>query len=299
MGRTYESALRSAARVSSTAARLLAWEEDRAWAPPVPTIRDTWPEIVQAARDRGLRPDLEPQLPGRPELFAVETAKTRRGEPLGYLTGICYMAPHQEATVPGVTLCPRSTAGCRAVCLAAESGRMRFPASRNARVWRTALFMADRMLWRAALLRDAARVRDFAARGGLRASVRVDGGSDTGEGWRLGEVFDRLGVRRYDYTKNVSRARVDRWAVFSHRGDVGETTSALGDGVRAAAVVFAGELPPRWHGFEVVDGDIHDLRFLELGRRRKPFVFGLRFKGPRSNLASAGSFVEGSADALA
>src|SRR5208337_3279996 len=49
------------------------------------------------------------------KLLTVENYKTVKGQSLGYLTGILYLAPANESGV--MDTCPMSTAGCRAGCL--------------------------------------------------------------------------------------------------------------------------------------------------------------------------------------
>jgi len=44
------------------------------------------------------------------------------------------------------------------------------------------------------------------------------------------------------------------------------------------SVVFAGELPTRWHGFTVVDGDKTDLRYLDPRGSERGYVIGLSLK---------------------
>jgi hypothetical protein len=281
--------------VSSTCARFRSWVGRHKGESARELLWDRWPQLVEKAKSRGLRAELSPTLPGQAAfaMLSREVAKTIKGEALGWLTGIHYLAPSDEA-VTG-SLCGNETPGCRAGCLARETARMRWRANRNARAWRSALFLGDRMLWRALLLRDVARLRTSALRLGLRAVTRVDGGSDTGEGFRLDPLIRALGSERYDYTKNASRARIDRWSVWSHRGDWKETERVLSRGGRAAAVVFPRGASPQgrtYRGFPLIDGDAHDLRHLELGRRRRPFVVGLEWKG-LADPAESADFIEG------
>jgi hypothetical protein len=56
-------------------------------------------------------------------LLGVQNAKTSKGESLGYLTGIMYLAPAN--TVKGLNLCPFASSGCKAACLY-SAGRGKF-----------------------------------------------------------------------------------------------------------------------------------------------------------------------------
>jgi len=51
-------------------------------------------------------------------LLTIENAKTVKGESLGYLTGILYLAPSTESVqYGGGNLCPMASAGCINGCL--------------------------------------------------------------------------------------------------------------------------------------------------------------------------------------
>jgi hypothetical protein len=124
------------------------------------------------------------------------------------------------------------------------------PANRiqAARVARTQLFFNDRQGFLARLTREIAAHVRRAERLGLRPAVRF---------------------QFYDYTASVERATARNLPAnysltFSRKE--GRDADALRV-LRAngtAAVVFRGhDLPAAWGGFPVVDGRIHDLRFLD------------------------------------
>ncbi len=71
------------------------------------------------------------------DLLTTENAKTSKGEDLGYLTGILYLAPANES---GKNTCPFASVGCTAACLF-TSGRGAFDKVRAARLEKT------RYLW--------------------------------------------------------------------------------------------------------------------------------------------------------
>ena len=89
-------------------------------------------------------------------------------------------------------------------------------------------------------------------------------------------------VQFYDFTKLSKpelRVRSNYWVTFSYSGaNLAESLRALKAGVNVS-VVFStakGEaLPASWNGFQVIDGDTHDLRFLD----PKGVIVGLRAKG--------------------
>ena len=72
----------------------------------------------------------------RNSLLGISNAKTSKGEDLGVLTGILYLAPH---TIGGKNLCPFASAGCAAACLY-SAGRGAFNSVQRARIAKTKLF---------------------------------------------------------------------------------------------------------------------------------------------------------------
>jgi hypothetical protein len=75
----------------------------------------------------------------RNNLLGISNAKTSKGENLGVLTGILYLAPH---TIAGKNLCPFASAGCAAACLY-SAGRGAFNSVQRARIAKTKLFHAN------------------------------------------------------------------------------------------------------------------------------------------------------------
>jgi hypothetical protein len=97
-------------------------------------------------------------------------------------------------------------------------------------------------------------------------------------------------VQFYDYTKLPKphlRVRPNYAITFSHTGyNIADCLSALSNGVNVAvafAIKKGQPLPETWNGYPVVDGDTHDLRFLD-GRA---VVVGLRGKGTSWKQSSA------------
>jgi hypothetical protein len=97
-------------------------------------------------------------------------------------------------------------------------------------------------------------------------------------------------VTFYDYTKlprPYLRVRANYSITFSYSGhNLAESLDALSHGVNVAAVfnVRKGEpLPESWHGYPVIDGDLHDLRFLD----SRGVIVGLRPKGSLARKPSA------------
>lgn len=206
-------------------------------------------------------------------------AKTSKGEAFGWLTAILYLAPARQAGRGEV--CTHRSIGCTLACLY-TAGRGKMSNVQQARIRRTQLFFDDFATFKALLFAD---IRAFVAsceKQGMRACVRLNGTSDIA--WeRLGVFAAFPSVQFYDYSKSPIRAlQFAKGALPSNyhltfsRSESNEAQAL--DVLRAGgnvAVVFAGILPATWQGFEVVNGDESDLRFLD----RRNVVVGLKVKG--------------------
>lgn len=207
-------------------------------------------------------------------------AKTPKGNALGYMTGILYLAP---ANLSGNEVCPWRTPGCTAACLN-TSGRGKFANVQLARIRKTRWFFSNRADFMRALAGDIHQLANDAASAGMKPCVRLNGTSDIA--WELGSmsiVKSIWSMQFYDYTKSAGRVRKmlagqfpsNYRLTFSFSGE--NTDDCLDILARGGnvSVVFAGEKPSEWHGFPVIDGDLHDLRFID----PRGSVVGLKAKG--------------------
>lgn len=230
------------------------------------------------------------------DLLCLENAKTPKGESLGYLTGVLYLAPAEEAkiTVNGVliSMCINASKGCKISCLY-TAGRASFdPAIIKARIRRTRELFADRAAFLNrlrkdinALIRKAARETWVTPTGEilpLKPAIRLNGTSDL---YWLAKILAREfpNVQFYDYTKLEKpwlRELANYHLTFSlseDNWDHAQQCLARGFNVAVPFDVRKGQpLPAMWRGFRVVDGDRHDLRFLD---GHQSAVIGLRAKG--------------------
>lgn len=225
-------------------------------------------------------------------------AKTIKGQKKGVLTGILYLAPHTLGG--GKTLCPFSTAGCRAVCLY-SAGRGAFTNVQNARIRKTKEFLADPVAFCDKLAEDIKALVKMAQAKGMVPAVRLNGTTDIE--WEKYGIIQRFpDVQFYDYTKwppfkrflSVPRpdnydityswseaAHAPQWAAMWQRKHVN------------TAVVFDQKLPDTFligaTRRQVIDGDESDLRF----RDPKGCIVGLKTKGKaRSAEVGPGHFVQ-------
>ena len=190
--------------------------------------------------------------------------KMRKSESHGWYTPILHLAPH---TISGYQTCPMAR-GCEKTCLF-FSGQGRFSNAQNARIRKTRLFFEDRDLFMALLVSDIWESVKTADRLGLRVAIRPNGTSDLAwEKFRaagrrnLMELFPD--VQFYDYTKIWGRQVPSNYHLTFSQDVVNEETcrKALAGGMNVASI-FTGEPPVTWLDHPVIDGDRHDLRFLD------------------------------------
>ena len=207
-------------------------------------------------------------------------AKTVKGQKLDtektYVTGIMYLAPHK---LSGVNVCPMAEqAGCVEGCLN-SAGMGRFSNVQKARIAKTAWFNLDPVGFVDALKRDIERFASWAIRKGLTPTIRLNGTSDIRfERYGVPQAFPELTF--YDYTKLHNRKGLpDNYSLTWSYSEASKPYSErLSDVIKSgmnAAAVFRNRLPASFKGVPVVDGDQHDLRFLD----EKGVIVGLKAKG--------------------
>lgn len=233
-------------------------------------------------------------------LLTVDSPKTRKGESLGILTGILYMAPSDES---GHNVCPMALrkdevadgfkSSCSRSCLT-FAGKGMMPAVRAARVRRTKLYFEDRAAFRAFVWSDIEALRKRVEREGWKGLViRLDGTSDLGLAEHFAPLFPS--VQFVDYTKVLKRALQQanvghpaNWNITFSASEVTKpyTIRSLIDMGINVSMVFAGKhLPTEYDGIRVIDGDETDLRHLD----PKGVIVGLRMKGVSNAFKAQGA----------
>ncbi len=220
-------------------------------------------------------------------LLTFNNSKTNKSVKLGYQTSILHLSP---STMAGVgNMCPKASAGCIAGCLnTAGHGGMfvNIDDSRvqNARKRRTIQFVQDRELFMLELYVEINKAVRMAAAKGLVPVFRLNGTSDC--------VYEKIpvlgynnifeafpGVQFYDYTKIYRRLYTCRNIVNYHltfsKSEINEVEveQCIANGYNVA-VVFD-KVPSEYKGCKVINGDEHDLRFLD----ERGVVVGLKAKG--------------------
>lgn len=217
-------------------------------------------------------------------LLTTQNAKTSKGEDLGYLTGILYMAPAD--IVDGVNVCKFASKGCKEACLY-SAGRGKFSNVQAARKAKTEFFRDNQADFMMSLVWSIQKVIRQAERQGLKPCIRLNGTSDIS--WEDIEVIDEKNIfelfptiQFYDYTPNHTRvdALTGKWKnyhlTFSRkesRSNHIQAEKLLAAGVNVAAVFRDSAKAVEKLG--AIDGDLHDLRFLD----PKGHIVALKAKG--------------------
>lgn len=245
-------------------------------------------------------------------IFSTDSPKAIKAAGFGYINAIHYMAP---ADMGGVgNLCVKSSAGCRALCLGWFSGQAGMVADieslrtqgnsvRLSRIVKAQRFMRERNAYVRDVVRSIELLQGKARKMGKKLCVRLNGSTDiVWEGIRLeGDarqtIFDAFpDVDFVDYTKIATRfkrkaglPRNYHLTLSRSETNEAECVEALGNGVNVA-VVFAGDKPATWNGFNVIDGDQHDLRQLD-PRGARGVVVALSPKGRKAKKDQSGFVV--------
>lgn len=204
------------------------------------------------------------------KLLTSANSKTPKGEAAGdYMTAILYLAPH---TLGGKkSVCPFSTPACREMCLAG-AGLAGLELQTRAKLNRTQMFHDDFERMLELIHHDIRKLMRIAAQEGLDPAVRLNGTSDIS--WEAFGIMQAYpSVQFYDYTKvplHHRRPPANYHLTFSVEGGSVERAEAyLAAGHSVAAVVpeyakgAIRSTAKRRGDFRVVDGDAHDLRFLD------------------------------------
>jgi hypothetical protein len=217
-------------------------------------------------------------------LLTTQNAKTSKGEFLGYLTGILYMAP--VSLVEGINVCKFASKGCKEACLY-SAGRGKFSNVQKARKAKTEFFRDDLEGFMTSLVWSIQKVIRKAEKQDLKPCIRLNGTSDicyekivNNQGKNIFELFPN--VQFYDYTADHTRikALTGNWKNYHLTYSRKESRSShvnaeklLSMGVNVAAVYMDANKAVEKLG--AIDGDLHDLRFLDV----KGKIVALKAKG--------------------
>lgn len=215
-------------------------------------------------------------------------AKIVKGEELGYVTKGIHFAP---ASLSGNEVCQWRSKGCTASCLN-TAGRGQMNSIQASRIAKTKLFFDKQMDFLFKLSKEISSSIKTATKKSMQAVFRLNLTSDIAwESVFFNEeqpqtIFDKFpSIQFYDYTKSFKRMAqyLGKHKEFPSNYHLtfsrSETNDKLCEMVLEmkgnVAVVFRNQLPETWKGYEVINGDENDLRFLD----KQGVVVGLIEKG--------------------
>jgi hypothetical protein len=210
-------------------------------------------------------------------------SKTIKGEKIGYLTGILYLAPAKTTKYNTCSMAEK--AQCAKACLY-SAGRGAFNSVQQSRIDKTLYFYESRDEFMMQLFKNIKALIKKAESKGLKPLVRLNGTSDIRWENIPFESYDNIfeafpNVQFYDYTKDANRKAlpVNYDLTFSYSGVESfapYVEKAQSKGMRMAVVFRKIEnIPLSFKGITVVSGDNSDVRHLD----DQGVIVGLYAKG--------------------
>ncbi len=201
----------------------------------------------------------------------------------GYLTGIMHLMPADKSGYGNV--CPFSSPECRHHCLNTAGEWVNSERVQNSRTYKTKLYFTDRQKFLGELRKSIKALMRKAERDNMLPAIRLNGTSDLPNlGMMMAKEFPS--VQFFDYTKIPKpwlRTAPNYDITFSRsETNEAEAREALAHGINVAVVFDISEsrgLPEKFWGYPVINGDNHDLRFLDKLEGEGPFIVGLKAKG--------------------
>lgn len=215
-------------------------------------------------------------------MLLTTNTKLKKSLELGYQTFGIHLAPEK---LSGFNVCKNSSAGCRAACLN-TAGMGAYSSVQLARINKTKYFFTNKNGFMEQLIKEITSAIKKSVKNGLTPCFRLNLTSDLPwekikhNGKTLLEMFSD--VQFYDYTPDFDRMVefLDKklpknyHLTFSRKEDNELKCQAITGSKGNVAIVFNGGHPKKYNGKKVVDGDEHDLRFLD----PKGCIVGLKGK---------------------
>ena len=205
-------------------------------------------------------------------------AKTVKGQKYGFMTAILYLAP---STQSGFNVCPQASNGCKKACLF-TAGHGAFNNVKQGRINKTRWYIQERKTFLDQLRKEIDAFIVKAKAKNLIPCIRLNGTSDID--WHNHQIYDLFSnCIFYDYTKKIKTALKyvngqlpsNYYITYSLNEDNRkEAFKILKMGGNISAV-FRNDLPKKYEGYKVINGDETDLRFLD----PKNCIVGLKAKG--------------------
>jgi hypothetical protein len=189
------------------------------------------------------------------------------------------LAPYN---LSGYQVCPMASVGCAKACLHTAGNPVFQKQKDKGRINRTRFYMQSRTEFLTKLFKELKNHQIYCEKNKLIPIARLNTTSDIS--WEVHEVFKMFpDIQFYDYTK--IKKRVIKYLSKQYPSNYHLTFSLnesnyqdsmevlkMGGNV---AIVFRKELPDTYKGYKVVNGDEHDLRFLD----PQNVIVGLKAKG--------------------
>jgi hypothetical protein len=204
------------------------------------------------------------------ELLTLANSKTQKSEFFGWLVATLQLLPNYSSGKWNV--CPFASVECILACNAFSGVAARMPSQARkiylAKLVRTELVMEHRSIAEWKIEQDIKVLLSKCEKTGQKLAVRLNCFSDLN--WlefiaHMNKLYPS--VTFYDYTKGMvyleQKGNINYHLTFSWSGKNKEKClKALSLGYNVA-VPFQGKLPATFLGYPVIDGDQHDLRFLD------------------------------------
>ena len=200
-----------------------------------------------------------------------------------YFSRILYLAPDNLADGKR-TVCPYAkVAKCNEACLNTAGLGGVYSSIQKSRIRKTLMFLNETEKFFDLLIKDIDKFVKECDKLGKKPALRLNGTSDIQ--WEAIEVEDFKNIfemypniQFYDYTKIPTRkvSHIPNYHLTWSYSQANDKYASLFDKVPYnKAVVFFDALPSMFKGLKVIDGDKHDMRFLD----KSNSVVGLLAKG--------------------
>ena len=219
------------------------------------------------------------------KLLTINNPKTLKGfmKYDKYITAIMHLKPINTK------ICPyQDIAKCKEACLntAGRGGIFKKGETTNviqdARQRRTDMYLNDYDNFMELLIKEITKFSNYCTKKDRLPCVRLNGTSDIQWEHKLYKgktIFQHFpDIQFYDYTKIPTRKTQDisnyhlTWSYSEANMKYAQWFDKLKHNI---AVVFSGDMPVMFKGLKVIDGDSHDMRFLD----EPNVVVGLKAKG--------------------
>jgi hypothetical protein len=221
------------------------------------------------------------------DLLSPGVSNPKTAKDAGLENMVNYILHLSPSDLSGVNICPSASAGCRAACLNG-AGRGLFDGVQLPRLRKTLYFVKFRTEFLEHLDREIGKI--VKKNSDKLVVVRLNGTSDLSfERFKIRDgksIFDLYpSVTFYDYTKVFNRLEqvrlIKNYGVTFSCNEINweDCKKALQLGINVAVVFRDENLPQTYEGFQVINGDAHDFRFLD-PRQAVGLIVGLKAKGP-------------------